>query len=97
VESTATEPITVRIPGALLSRAGNRRLLSVRGRTIREIIDALDRACPGLRFNLCYETGDLRPFVNVFLDTENVRYLRGLDTPIPPGSTIWIMHSVAGG
>ena len=64
---------------------------------MREIIDALERDYPGLRFNICHETGELRPFVNVFLDTEEVRYLQGLDTPVRPGATIHIIHSVAGG
>lgn len=95
--SSLSDPVTVRIPGPLQSRTGNRRSLAVRGRTVQEIIDALESAHPGLRFNLCHETGELRPFVNIFVDRENVRSLRGLETPVPPGATIWIMHSVAGG
>src|SRR5438270_10326398 len=89
--------VSVWIPPALRERTGNRRQVSARGGTIREMIDALESEYPGLRFNLCHETGELRPFVNIFLDTENVRYLQGLDTPVPPGSTLHIIHSVAGG
>ena len=62
-----------------------------------EIIDALDHDYPGLGFNLCYETGELRPYVNIFLDRENSRYLQGLETPIQMGATIHILQSVAGG
>lgn len=71
--------------------------MGVVGRTIREVIEALEGDYPGLRFNLCYETGELRQFVNVFLDKENVRYLQGLDTPVAAGDTIHVIHSVAGG
>lgn len=89
--------VRVRIPGALLLRTGHRQAVTVAGDTIREVIDALERDYPGLRFNLCHETGELRPFVNVFLEDEDVRYLRGLDTPVTPGATVHIFHSVAGG
>jgi molybdopterin synthase sulfur carrier subunit len=95
--SLAADAVTVRIPGALLLRTGNRRSLKVAARTVREVIEALDRDYPGLQFNLCYETGELRSFVNVFLEDENVRYLQGLDTPVEPGDTVHIFHSIAGG
>lgn len=95
--SPPSESVTVRLPGPLQHRAGNRRSLLVQGRTVREVIDALELAHPGLRFNLCHETGELRPFVNVFVETEDIRFLYGLETPVRPGATIWIMHSVAGG
>lgn len=64
---------------------------------MREIIQALDRDYPGLHFNICHETGELRPFVNIFVGNEDVRYLEGLDTPVDPAQTIHIFHSVAGG
>lgn len=89
--------VSVRIPPGLHGRTANRRLVRVRGGTIRDIIDALEREHPGLRFTLCHETGELRPFVNLFLERENVRYLQGLDTPVPPEATVHIIHSVAGG
>jgi molybdopterin converting factor small subunit len=57
----------------------------------------LEREYPGLGFNLCYETGELRPYVNIFVDREDSRYLQGLDTPVRDGATIHILQSVAGG
>ena len=98
MDSATTLP-TVRIsfPGALYARVGNRASATAAGRTVREIIDALDSDFPGLRFNLCYETGELRPYVNIFLNRENIRYLQGLDTPIVTGATLSIIQSVAGG
>jgi molybdopterin synthase sulfur carrier subunit len=90
-------PITVRVPGALLSRTGNRHAVTVSARNVREVIEVLEHEYPGLRYNICHETGELRPFVNIFLEQENVRFLQGLDTPVAPGSTVHIIHSVAGG
>ena len=91
------DSVSVWIPPALRERTGNRRQVVAQGQTVREMIDALEGEYPGLRFNLCHETGELRPFVNIFLEGENVRYLQGLDTPLSSGATIHIIHSVAGG
>src|SRR2546426_12293272 len=88
---------TVTLPYTLRSRVGNRSSVTVTGRTVHEIIAALDQAFPGLRFNLCHETGELRPYVNIFVDRENIRYLQGLDTPVSGGVSIYILQSVAGG
>ncbi len=89
--------VTVHLPGALRSRAGGRLRCQAEGATVREVINALDHQDPGLRFNLCLETGELRPYVNVFVNGANVRYADGLDTPVPTGATIHIFQSVAGG
>ncbi len=89
--------IHVSFPIALRAKVGNRERVVVVGRTVREIIEALDHDFPGIRFNLCYETGDLRPFVNIFLNRENIRYLQGLDTPVFDGAILHIFPSVAGG
>jgi sulfur-carrier protein len=98
INSSTTIPgVRVFFPGALRARVGNRTSVMATGRTVREIIDALEQGFPGLRFNLCHETGELRPFVNIFVDRENIRYLQGLDTSVPTGATIYILQSVAGG
>ena len=94
---TAAPVVTVSFPGALHARIGDRRSVVAAGRTVREIIDALEQDFPGLRFNLCHETGELRPYVNIFLDRENIRYSQGLDTPVLAGATMYILQSVAGG
>jgi molybdopterin synthase sulfur carrier subunit len=95
--STAIPDVRVFFPGALRARVGNRASVMATGRTVREIIDTLEQDFPGLRFNLCHETGELRPYVNIFVDRENIRYLQGLDTPVSGGVSIYILQSVAGG
>lgn len=71
--------------------------MRARGATVRALIDDLDQQFPGMRFHLCEETGALRPFVNVFVGNDNVRDLRGLDTPVVDGAAVYVLHSVAGG
>lgn len=98
MDSASGPPVVaVTIPAVLRNRTGNRASVRVAGRTVREVIEALEQEYPGLRFNLCYETGELREFVNIFVGRENVRYLNELETPVTSGTTIHILQSVAGG
>jgi sulfur-carrier protein len=97
MHSTTQSTVTVMLPAALLTRTGSRATVTTAGATIREVIDALDRQFPGFRFNLCHETGELRPFVNIFLNGENIRYRQGLETPVPDGARLHVLPSVAGG
>jgi len=89
--------VTVLLPHALRKRTGNRGAVAVAGDNVAEIVAALDDAYPGMRFHLCYETGELRPYVNIFVDGENVRYLQGLQTSVAPGARLHVIESVAGG
>ena len=89
--------VLVHIPGILRKTVGNQSRVTATGSTVRALIDALDRDYPGLRFHLCYETGELRTYVNIFLNRENIRALHGLDTPLTHGATVHILPSVAGG
>lgn len=93
----AAPTATVHLPGPLRDLTGGRPALSARGETVRALIDDLERRHPGLGFRLCEETGTLRPFVNIFVENENVRDLQGLDTPVPGGARVFVLHSVAGG
>lgn len=71
--------------------------MHAQGSTVREVIADLERQFPGMLFRLCDETGELRPFVNIFIETENVRDRQGLQTSVPGGATLHILLSVAGG
>jgi molybdopterin converting factor small subunit len=97
METVATTTVKVGIPAALRDRTSGRRWVTASGGTVRDVIASLESDYPGLGFNLCYETGELREFVNVFVGEENARYLQGLDTPISAGQTVHFIHSVAGG
>lgn len=93
----AKSDVIVILPQQLRERADGARSLKVAGSTVRDVIRAVDDRCPGLIFSICYETGELRRFVNVFVGEENIRFLQGMETPIEPGAVVHIIHSVAGG
>ena len=87
---------TIRIPPTLRSETGGERQVSAEGGTVRELIDDLTSRFPGLRSQLV-EDGDLAPFVNVYVEGEDVRTLHGLDTPVATGSTVILLPAMAGG
>jgi len=95
--SSTAQAVCVRLPSTLLAQSGGQASYHLPSGTLDEVIDALDATRPGMRFHLCLESGELRPFVNVFLDGVNVRYLQDLATHVPAGATLVIMPSVAGG
>jgi molybdopterin synthase sulfur carrier subunit len=88
---------TVRIPTQLRSLSGGAAEVSVDGATVGAVLTALDRAHPGFRGRLFDDAGQLRRFVNVFVADEDVRFLEGLDTKVPDGTTVSIVPAVAGG
>ena len=64
---------------------------------LRDVIAHLDAAYPGLGGRILDEAGNLRRFVNVYVGDEDVRFARGLDTPVPAGSRVSVIPAVAGG
>ncbi len=89
--------VTVRIPTTLRPISGGASEVSVAGATLAEVLAALDAAHPGFSDRLLDDDGKLRRFVNVFVADEDVRFLQGLDTPVPDGETVSIIPAVAGG
>ncbi len=88
---------TVRIPTQLRTLTGGQGEITVEGSTVGEVLKALDAAHPGIAERLFDENGALRRFVNVFVADDDVRFLQGLDTPVPEGETVAIIPAVAGG
>jgi sulfur-carrier protein len=86
----------IRIPPTLREQAGGQRELAAEGDTVRELLDDLMGRFPGLRTQLV-ENGDLAPFVNVYVEGEDVRTLDGLETEVAPGSTVILLPAMAGG
>ena len=87
---------TVRIPPTLRAETGGERQVSAAGSTVREVLDDLMARFPGLRTQLV-EDDDIAPFVNVYLEGEDVRTLDGLDTSVDHGSTVILLPAMAGG
>jgi molybdopterin synthase sulfur carrier subunit len=89
--------VTVRIPTQLRELTSGEGEIVLDASTVREAIDLLNSAHPGVGERLLDENGNLRRFVNLFLADEDVRFLQGLDTPITPGQTLSVVPAVAGG
>ncbi len=86
----------VRIPPMLRSEVGGAREVPAEGATVREVLGDLIARFPALRPQLV-EDGDLAPFVNVYVEGEDVRTLEGLDTPVGEGATVILLPAMAGG
>lgn len=89
--------VQVRIPTVLRPRAGGASVVTVAGATVAEVVAALEDAHPGFREVLLEADGSLKRFVNLFVGDEDVRYLQGLETPVPDGGEVVILPAVAGG
>ncbi len=89
--------VTVRIPTPLRRITGDQDTVTGDGGSLIECIESLDARYPGLKDRLCDETGELRRFVNVYVNGEDVRFLSGLATPLKPGDEVSIVPAVAGG
>ena len=90
-------PVDVRIPTMLRAHTGGAASVSVEGSTIREVVERLVAAHPGLGGQIVTPDGALHKFVNVYLNDDDIRYLDKLDTKVGEGDTISILPAVAGG
>ena len=89
--------VTVRVPTTLRTLTGGASEVAVDGATVGEVLKSLESAHPGFAERLLDDEGGLRRFVNVFVADDDVRFLEGLDTPVPDGETVSIIPAVAGG
>ena len=89
--------VLVRIPTPLRRVTNGQDKVNVEGATINEIVSSLESEFPGMKERLCDEQGELRNFVNVYVNGEDVRFLEGINTPTKEGDEISIVPAVAGG
>ena len=86
----------VKVPAQLRAAPGGEAETEVGGGTVREVLDGLFERYGELRERI-YEDGNLRRFVNVYVDGEDIRFLSGLDTEVAEGGEVTILPAVAGG
>ncbi len=89
--------VTVRIPTPLQALTGGAAEVEASGRSVREILQDLDKRYAGILERLCEENGDLRRFVNIFVNDEDIRFLKGLDTEVQDGDEVSVVPAIAGG
>lgn len=90
-------PVKVRIPTPLQSLTGGVAEVSAEGKTVREILDDLERQYSGIKARICEEGGEVRRFVNIFVNDEDIRFLSGLDTEVKEEDELSIIPAIAGG
>ena len=89
--------VMVRIPTPLRRLTNGQDRATVEGGSLREIISSLEEQFPGMKERLCDEQGELRSFVNMYVNGEDIRFLNGLDTSTKAGDEVSVVPAVAGG
>ena len=89
-------PVEVRIPTILRTYTDDQKAVEARGESLSALIDVLEAHHPGIKDRLI-QNGDLRRFVNVYVNDEDVRFLGGLDAPVADGDQVVVLPAVAGG
>ncbi len=87
----------VRIPTPLRKLTGDLEVVEAGGATIAEVLHSLDQAFPGLKDRVCDDQGNVRRFVNVFVNDEDIRFLQENATVVKAEDEISIVPAIAGG
>ena len=89
--------VTVRIPTPLRRLTQNLAEVETDGADIETIIENLDANYPGMKERICDDEGNIRRFVNIYLNDEDIRFLDGKATSVEDGAEISIIPAIAGG
>jgi molybdopterin synthase sulfur carrier subunit len=89
--------VKIRIPTPLRTLTNDQDVVSGDGGTLGAAIEGLETSFPGIKDRICDDTGEIRRFVNVYINGEDVRFLNGLDSELKSGDEVSIVPAVAGG
>ena len=89
--------VTVRIPTPLQKLTGDKAEVQAEGATVQDLLQSLEQQFPGLKDRLCDPNGRLRRFVNVYVNEEDIRFLKQEATPVKDGDEVSIIPAIAGG
>ena len=89
--------VTVRIPTPLRTFTDGVDEVKVEGKNIGEIISNLEANYKGIKERICDESGQIRRFINFYLNDEDIRFLNNLETPVKDGDYISVVPAIAGG
>jgi molybdopterin synthase sulfur carrier subunit len=90
-------PVQVRIPTPLRSLTKGQAEIPAKGDTVGALVEDLERQFPGLRERLVDEGGELRRFINIYVNEEDIRFLEGQKTALKDGDHVSIVPAIAGG
>ena len=89
--------IKVRIPTTLRPLTKGQGEVDAQAQSIAEMIDTLNASHPGIKDRLCDDSGELRRFVNIYVNEEDIRFLKGKETSLKDGDEVSIVPAIAGG
>lgn len=89
--------IKVRIPTPLRPLTKNQGEVDITAGSITDLVNTLEASYPGIKSRLCDESGELRRFVNIYVNEEDIRFLKGKDTALKTGDEVSIVPAIAGG
>lgn len=89
--------VKVRIPSPLQKMTGNQAEVQAKGSTVAEIIESLEKDFPGIKGRLCDDSGQVRRFVNIYINNEDIRFLEKEKTRVKEGDEVSIIPAIAGG
>lgn len=93
----STMAVKVLIPTPLQKLTRDQATLECSAGSINELLESLEQSCPGIKARLCDEQGQLRRFVNFYVNNEDIRFLDGADTALQDGDEVSIIPAIAGG
>ena len=88
---------TVRIPTPLRKLTNGLEEVQVSGANIAAVITQLESQYPGIKERICDDQGNVRRFVNIFANDEDIRFMQNLETPVKDNDEISIVPAIAGG
>ncbi len=89
--------VLVRIPTPLRTLTQGQAEVQIEGTSIGELIERLDAKYTGLKDRLCEANGNVRRFINIYVNEEDIRFLQGPATPLKAGDSVSIVPAIAGG
>jgi len=89
--------IKVRIPTPLRPLTKNQGEVDIAAGSITDLVNTLEASYPGIKARLCDDSGELRRFVNIYVNEEDIRFLDGKNTALKTGDEVSIVPAIAGG
>ncbi len=89
--------VTVHVPTPLRKLTDNQAELQIEAGTVGELVDNLESAHPGLKEKLLDESGEIRRYVNIFINDEDIRFLDGKGSELKDTDSVSIVPAIAGG
>ena len=89
--------VKIRIPTPLQKLTKDREVVECDAKDIGGLIDELERQCPGIKGRICDDAGKIRRFLNIYVNDEDIRFLKMDRTPLVDGDEVSIIPAIAGG